>query len=130
MSFPAVRFARSAIRAKSRAEPNSPVAVNLQKSNLTAERNASRFHREIRTQTFARHVFGSDAENRRLILEDSAGGPLHVYAVKGRRFAYCHSSGLARRDVNLENILITRFPNMKLSHIGACGVVIGSPANA
>jgi serine/threonine protein kinase len=40
-----------------------------------------------------------------------------------QRMAYCHSLGVAHRDLKLENILIDHFPHVKVSDFGLCGFV-------
>jgi serine/threonine protein kinase len=67
------------------------------------------------------------------------GGSLHAYIVKNKKLseplaaylfeqiasaiACCHSHGVSHRDLKPENIFISKFPHIKVSDLGLCGVI-------
>lgn len=116
------------------------------KSNLREEGDVERFQREINTMTVAKHPslvtmhdFFSDESNFYLILDLCQGGELYDYIVNHDKLneiaasvvfsqivdalGYCHSIGIAHRDLKPENVLITNFPNIKISDFGLCGLI-------
>ena len=116
------------------------------KSNLANDEDCDRFQRELDSMAYLRHPnivqlhdFFSDSDNFYLVLDYCANGELWDYMVKNGRIqeptaallmqqmvsaiAYCHSCGVAHRDLKPQNILIDKFPAVKVSDFGLCGYV-------
>lgn len=116
------------------------------KTNLSDKSDEMRFQREIDSMAFLRHDniaqlhdFFSDAENFYLILDNCPNGELLDFMVKNgamneataallfqqvaSAIAFCHSNGIAHRDLKPQNILIQKFPFVKVSDFGLCGYI-------
>lgn len=133
-----------------RATKNSDTAVSyalkvILKSTLIHEGDTERLQREIDTMAFlhhpnivALHDFFSDGSNFYLVLDYCQGGDLNDYLIKNNgplreqqaanifhqivsAINYIHQNGVAHRDLKPQNILITLWPNVKISDFGLCG---------
>ena len=116
------------------------------KSNMANDEDIDRFQRELDSMAYLRHPnivqlhdFFSDADNFYLVLDYCAHGELYDYMVKNGKIqeptaallmqqtisaiAYCHSCGVAHRDLKPQNILIDKFPAIKVSDFGLCGYI-------
>ena len=115
------------------------------KSTLNHDGDAERLQREIDTMAFlhhpnivALHDFFSDEKNFYLALDYCKGGDLAEYLIKNNgplreqqaanifqqivsAINYIHQNGVAHRDLKPQNILITLWPNIKISDFGLCG---------
>ena len=116
------------------------------KSNMANDEDIDRFQRELDSMAYLRHPnivqlhdFFSDADNFYLVRDYCAHGELYDYMVKNGKIqeptaallmqqtisaiAYCHSCGVAHRDLKPQNILIDKFPAIKVSDFGLCGYI-------
>ena len=115
------------------------------KSTLIHDGDTERLQREIDTMAFlhhpnivALHDFFSDQRNFYLVLDYCKGGDLAEYLIKNNgplreqqaanifqqivsAINYIHKNGVAHRDLKPQNILITLWPNVKISDFGLCG---------
>ena len=134
----------------------------VKKSNLGSSDDIVRFQREIDSMTILRHEnivqlhdFFSDENNFYLVIDYCPNGELSDFIAKNGKInentaallfqqiasaiSYCHSYGVAHRDLKPQNILIQKFPFVKIADFGLCGYVrendlmktfCGSPAFA
>jgi serine/threonine protein kinase len=116
------------------------------KHNLASSGDQARFQREIDTMAYihhdhvlALHDFFWDDQNFYLIVDLCPGGELFEYSVTHDRLdeptaalilqqvvsavAYCHSFGVAHRDLKPVDILISEFPSVKVADFGLCGFI-------
>jgi serine/threonine protein kinase len=116
----------------------------IPRSKLRCDEDREHFQREINAMAFLRHDnllalrdFLSDEGHFYLVLDFCEEGELYSVVAQDDRLdeptaalifqqilsavAYCHSFSVAHRDLKLENILIVRFPQIKVSDFGLCG---------
>ena len=116
----------------------------IEKAELKDPGDIRRLQRELDAMAFVKHPntvtmldFFSDKFNFYLILEFCKGGDLASYMLReaplretivaaifkqiATAVAHLHSLGIAHRDLKPENVLITSFPNVKVSDFGLCG---------
>jgi serine/threonine protein kinase len=108
--------------------------------------NFQHFEREITATAqishpniVALHDFQSDGGNCYLVMDYCPGGELLHYLGRNGRLpeplaalvcgqivaaiAHCHRSGVAHRDIKLENVMFTEFPRLKVGDFGLCGFI-------
>ena len=118
----------------------------INKSELKTEKDVERLQREIDTMALLNHDsiiklhdFFTDSYRFFLILDYCQGGDLFTLMTNSRKLRdsqiaqifqqivsavnYCHSRGVAHRDLKPQNILITHFPFIKVSDFGLCGYI-------
>ncbi|OHT05796.1 CAMK family protein kinase [Tritrichomonas foetus] len=118
----------------------------IPKNKLVEPGDEERLQREIDTMTLlihesivALHKSFVDDENYYLVMDLCSGGTVFTYILSGNRLRepqaatifrqiceaieFCHNRGIAHRDLKLQNILFTTFPNIKVSDFGLCGYI-------
>lgn len=123
----------------------------ISKSVVAQSDDKDRLQREIDTMAdldhenvIKLHDFFEDDEYYYLIMDYCAGGDLFEYISNSARvkevqaatvfqqiisaIQYCHSQGVAHRDLKPQNILITVFPNIKVCDFGLCQYFEGANA--
>lgn len=116
------------------------------KVNLVSKDDEARFQREIDSMAILKHEnivqlhnFFSDQINYYMVMDYCPNGELYDFIVKNGKIqentaallfqqiasaiAYCHSFGVAHRDLKPQNILIKKFPFIKVADFGLCGYV-------
>ena len=123
------------------------VAVKIiPKAHVRSSGDTNRLQREVDTMAFLKHSrivslvdFFEDAERYYLVMDYCEGGSIFDSLKRGIRFrepqaatvfrqvvdavSFCHSRGVAHRDLKPQNILVTRFPDIKVSDFGLCGYI-------
>lgn len=120
----------------------------IPKKKLSDDGDTERLKREVDTMSFlihesivAFHEFFSDDDYYYLVMEFCPGGTVYQYISSGNHLretqaatifrqivdaiAFCHEKNVAHRDLKLQNILITTFPNIKVSDFGLCSHITG-----
>ena len=120
----------------------------IPKKNVKTYDDQQRLQREIEATAFLHHPnivqlhdFFSDIDNFYLVMDYCGGGSLNDYiknpAIPKLRedqaatiFAqivaavdYCHERGVVHRDLKPHNVLITKFPQIKIADFGLCGYI-------
>lgn len=118
----------------------------IPKENITHDGDPERLQRELDTMAFLKHPnivsmhnFFSDEEKFYLVLDYCPGGDLADFLVSQpplreqqvanvfrqivTAIAFVHSHSVAHRDLKPQNILITKFPNVKVTDFGLCGYI-------
>ena len=119
----------------------------VSKENLLHKDDQIRMQRELDSCAYLKHEnivslleFFSDDFRFFLIFEYCEGGDLLNFIHNNQRLtenqaalifsqiiaaiSYCHSRGVVHRDLKPQNILITKFPNIKITDFGLCGYII------
>lgn len=124
-----------------------PIAIKvIPKKNIKSVSDQQRLQREIEATAFLHHPnivklhdFFSDNYNFYFVMDYCSGGSLNSYIknpansklredqaatifaqiVSG--ISYCHDRGVGHRDLKPHNILITKFPEIKICDFGLCG---------
>lgn len=123
------------------------VAVKIiAKSHIRNSHDEKRLQREVNTMAFLKHNhivslidFFEDPERFFLVIDFCEGGSVFDSLHRGVRFrepqaatifrqvvdavSFCHFRGVAHRDLKPQNILITTFPEVKVSDFGLCGYI-------
>ncbi|KAK8886982.1 hypothetical protein M9Y10_038017 [Tritrichomonas musculus] len=118
----------------------------ISKKNLNQDGDTERLHREVDAMTSLDHEnivklhrFFNDKDFYYLVLDFCPGGTVYSYISSGNRLRepqaaniflqiveaidYCHNHNFAHRDLKLQNILFTTFPNIKISDFGLCSYI-------
>ncbi|OHS96290.1 CAMK family protein kinase [Tritrichomonas foetus] len=118
----------------------------VSKDNLGTPEDITRFQREIDAMALLKHEnvvqlhnFFSDDNNFYLVIDYCPNGELYDFIIKNGKIAentaallfqqissaiaYCHSYGVAHRDLKPQNILIQKFPFVKIADFGLCGYI-------
>lgn len=116
------------------------------KASLGSKEDQNRFQREIDSMAVMRHEnivqlynFFSDETNFYMVMDYCPNGELYDFIIKNGKIqentaallfqqivsaiSYCHSYGVAHRDLKPQNILIQKFPFIKVADFGLCGYV-------
>ncbi|KAK8893143.1 hypothetical protein M9Y10_021558 [Tritrichomonas musculus] len=116
------------------------------KASLGSKDDQNRFQREIDSMAVMRHEnivqlynFFSDENNFYMVMDYCPNGELYDFIIKNGKIqentaallfqqiasaiSYCHSYGVAHRDLKPQNILIQKFPFIKVADFGLCGYV-------
>lgn len=124
-----------------------PIAIKvIPKKNIKSVSDQQRLQREIEATAFLHHPnivqlhdFFTDNFNFYLVMDYCNGGSLNSYIknpanpklredqaatiftqiVSG--ISYCHDRGVGHRDLKPHNVLITKFPEIKICDFGLCG---------
>ena len=131
---------------------NTVFAVKvIPKEMMKEQSDKERLQREIDTMAHLEHPnivqlhdFFSDEKNYYLVMDYCAGGTLFDYVQTSPKMkegqaasifqqicsaiAFCHSKGVAHRDLKPLNVLITTFPNIKVCDFGLCQYFDGQNA--
>lgn len=131
-------------------ETNEVVAVKaIPKSLLANQRDIDRLQRELDTITYLKHEnivslkdFFSDHEYFYLVLDYCPGGSLMEVVCGSQKLRepiiasifyqlvsaiqFCHRHDVVHRDLKPPNILVTKFPNIKVADFGLCGYVMSN----
>ena len=125
-------------------------AKAISKAQIQDGGSHMRLQREVDVLAFLEHPnivhlhdFFSDNENYYLIMDLCTGGELKGYIEKNGKIkeetaallfyqivsaiAYCHASGIAHRDIKPQNIMIGKFPIVKVTDFGLCGMIENEP---
>lgn len=124
-----------------------PIAIKvIPKKNVKSVSDQQRLQREIEATAFLHHPnivqlhdFFTDNFNFYLVMDYCSGGSLNSY-IKNRSnpklredqaatifaqivsgISYCHDRGVGHRDLKPHNVLITKFPEIKICDFGLCG---------
>ena len=137
----------SVYKAIKKESPNIYAIKVIEKSVLINKDDQNRMQRELDSCAFLRHDsivplldFFSDENRFYLVLEYCSGGDLYTFIHTSNRIRevqaasvfyqivsavhYIHSMGVAHRDLKPQNILITNFPQVKVTDFGLCGYII------
>lgn len=119
----------------------------IPKCLLKEERDQVSLQREIDSMAYLQHEnivglhdFFADEKHFYLVIDYCAGGSLMDLLCSGTKLtekqvaniffqivsgiAYCHDRSVVHRDLKPQNILVTTFPNIKISDFGLCGYIL------